>query len=179
MLSECAECCVSPMAGLSRAARLSGVTVPLASCSSSHSCCCSSLFLLQPPHSLWHTLSPCDNQELTQTHPQQGGSFDFFIFYFLFLSLLSCGLFWGWEPEASPGNDSSTASLGLSCGLNIDLWCDVMWNTFSPWSRAEKHWGKSWSSYSDYYVKLFWVLRQIIPIFGDKFKACWALEIGY
>lgn len=29
---------------------------------------------------------------------------------------------WGWEPVASPGNDTSTASLGLNCGLNIDLW---------------------------------------------------------
>lgn len=26
---------------------------------------------------------------------------------------------------ASPGNDSSTASLGLSCGLNIDLGCET------------------------------------------------------
>lgn len=124
---------------------------------------------------LRHVVSPCENTE-TGTHlntPSEGWYLWLGLFipvtpFMWFVLSHTREVLWGWGPVASPGNDTATASLGLSCGLNIDL-CDMK-HLFTLESCI-KALSKKLIQLFRLLCQLFGDLRQIILIFGDKFKA--------
>lgn len=130
------------------------------------------LLSLFPSQPLRHVVSPCENLE-TGTHlntPSEGwclwlGFFIPVISFMWFVLSHTREVLWGWGPVASPGNDTATASLGLSCGLNIDL-CDMK-HLFTLESCL-KALSKKLIQLFRLLCQLFWDLRQIILIFGDK-----------